>query len=39
MQGTVGELGEFGLIRELTARVPLTDAVDLGPGDDAAPAP
>lgn len=36
MQGTVGELGEFGLIRELTARVPLTDAVDLGPGDDAA---
>ncbi|AUG79832.1 thiamine monophosphate kinase [Kitasatospora sp. MMS16-BH015] len=36
MQGTVGELGEFGLIRELTARLPLTPAVDLGPGDDAA---
>lgn len=36
MQGTVGELGEFGLIRQLTARLPLTPAVDLGPGDDAA---
>ncbi|GAA2268354.1 MULTISPECIES: thiamine-phosphate kinase [Kitasatospora] len=36
MQGTVGELGEFGLIRELTARLPLTPAVELGPGDDAA---
>ncbi|PJN21283.1 thiamine-phosphate kinase [Kitasatospora sp. CB02891] len=36
MQGTVGELGEFGLIRELTARLPMTPAVELGPGDDAA---
>ena len=36
MQGTVGELGEFGLIRELTARLPRTAAVELGPGDDAA---
>ncbi|MEY9838994.1 thiamine-phosphate kinase [Streptacidiphilus sp. EB103A] len=36
MQGTVGELGEFGLIRELTARLPRTRAVELGPGDDAA---
>jgi thiamine-monophosphate kinase len=36
MQGTVGELGEFGLIRELTARLPLTSSVELGPGDDAA---
>ena len=36
MQGTVGELGEFGLIRELTARLPGTAAVELGPGDDAA---
>ncbi|PBC77644.1 thiamine-phosphate kinase [Streptomyces sp. TLI_235] len=36
MQGTVGELGEFGLIRELTARLTPTPAVDLGPGDDAA---
>ncbi|MFE0459780.1 thiamine-phosphate kinase [Kitasatospora sp. NPDC058965] len=36
MQGTVGELGEFGLIRELTARLPQTPAVELGPGDDAA---
>jgi thiamine-monophosphate kinase len=36
MQGTVGELGEFGLIRELTARLPVTAAVELGPGDDAA---
>jgi len=32
----VGELGEFGLIRELTARLPGTAAVELGPGDDAA---
>ena len=36
MQGTVGELGEFGLIRELTSRLAPTPAVDLGPGDDAA---
>ncbi|AXI79590.1 thiamine-phosphate kinase [Peterkaempfera bronchialis] len=36
MQGTVGELGEFGLIRELTARLPHNPSVALGPGDDAA---
>ena len=36
MKGTVGELGEFGLIRELTARLTTTPAVRLGPGDDAA---
>lgn len=36
MQGTVGELGEFGLIREIAARLPQTPAVELGPGDDAA---
>ncbi|NJQ02326.1 thiamine-phosphate kinase [Streptomyces zingiberis] len=36
MKGTVGELGEFGLIRELTARLTTTPAVALGPGDDAA---
>ncbi|RKN06633.1 thiamine-phosphate kinase [Streptomyces radicis] len=36
MKGSVGELGEFGLIRELTARITGTPAVRLGPGDDAA---
>lgn len=36
MKGTVGDLGEFGLIRELTQRLPSTPAVLLGPGDDAA---
>lgn len=36
MKGTVGELGEFGLIRELTARLTSTPAVRIGPGDDAA---
>src|SRR5438552_9142622 len=36
MKGTVGELGEFGLIRELTARLTTTPACLLGPGDDAA---
>ena len=36
MKGTVGELGEFGLIRELTSRLTSTPAVLLGPGDDAA---
>ncbi len=36
MKGTVGELGEFGLIRELTSRLTTTAAVKLGPGDDAA---
>ncbi|MEE1931171.1 thiamine-phosphate kinase [Streptomyces sp. TRM 70351] len=35
-RGTVGELGEFGLIRELTSRITATPAVRLGPGDDAA---
>lgn len=34
--GTVGELGEFGLIRELTSRLTSTPAVRIGPGDDAA---
>ncbi|HWM36169.1 MAG TPA: thiamine-phosphate kinase [Streptomyces sp.] len=34
--GTVGELGEFGLIRELTSRLTTTPAVRIGPGDDAA---
>lgn len=33
---TVGELGEFGLIRELTSRITPTPAVRIGPGDDAA---
>src|SRR3954463_16677135 len=36
VKGTVGELGEFGLIRELTSRLTSTPAVVLGPGDDAA---
>lgn len=36
MKGTVGELGEFGLIRELTSRLTTTPAVRIGPGDDAA---
>ncbi|MBQ0865357.1 thiamine-phosphate kinase [Streptomyces sp. A73] len=35
-KGTVGELGEFGLIRELTSRLTTTPAVRIGPGDDAA---
>jgi thiamine-monophosphate kinase len=34
--GTVGSLGEFGLIDALTARLPQHDGVLLGPGDDAA---
>jgi thiamine-monophosphate kinase len=33
---TVAELGEFGLIRELTSRLTTTPHVHLGPGDDAA---
>ncbi|REE99067.1 thiamine-phosphate kinase [Thermomonospora umbrina] len=33
---TIGELGEFGLIERLTARLPQGPAVALGPGDDAA---
>src|SRR3954452_21086777 len=36
MKGTVGELGEFGLIRELTSRLTTTPAVRVGPGDDGA---
>jgi thiamine-monophosphate kinase len=34
--GTVGSLGEFGLIAALTARLPQHAGVLLGPGDDAA---
>lgn len=33
---TVGQLGEFGLIRELTSRLTSVPAVRVGPGDDAA---
>jgi len=33
---TARDVGEFGLIAAVTARLPLTDAVLLGPGDDAA---
>lgn len=33
---TPADIGEFGLIEALTARFPTTDAVALGPGDDAA---
>jgi thiamine-monophosphate kinase len=33
---TARDLGEFGLIAAVTARLPLTEAVLLGPGDDAA---
>ncbi len=33
---SVGELGEFGLIRAVTQRLPQAWAVVLGPGDDAA---
>jgi len=33
---TVGALGEFGLIRAVTARFTQADHVELGPGDDAA---
>ena len=36
MAPTVGETGEFGLIAAVTRRFPLTAAVELGPGDDAA---
>ena len=36
MAPTVGETGEFGLIAAITRRFPLTAAVELGPGDDAA---
>ncbi len=34
--GTIGALGEFGLIREVTARLRQGKGVLLGPGDDAA---
>lgn len=34
--GTVGGLGEFGLVGAVTARFPATAAVVVGPGDDAA---
>jgi thiamine-monophosphate kinase len=33
---TARDVGEFGLIAAVTARLPMTDAVLLGPGDDAA---
>ena len=36
VSGTVGSLGEFGLIAALTARLPQHAGVLLGPGDDAA---
>lgn len=36
MAGTVGELGEFGLIAEITAGLPTADNVLVGPGDDCA---
>ncbi|MBB4933576.1 thiamine-monophosphate kinase [Lipingzhangella halophila] len=36
MAGTIGDLGEFGLIARVTARFPHSDNVILGPGDDAA---
>lgn len=34
--GTVAELGEFGLIGRITADIPPSDGVQVGPGDDAA---
>ncbi|KWX10941.1 thiamine monophosphate kinase, partial [Carbonactinospora thermoautotrophica] len=36
MDETVAQLGEFGLIDQLTARYPQGEEVLLGPGDDAA---
>ncbi len=36
MAATVGELGEFGLIAEITAGLPTTAKVLVGPGDDCA---
>lgn len=33
---TVGDLGEFGVVKRITGRLPQGDAVMLGPGDDAA---
>lgn len=35
-QPTLGEVGEFALIAAVTADLPVTDAVLVGPGDDAA---
>src|SRR5687767_3312171 len=35
-EGTLGRLGEFGLIAATVAELPQGDAVLLGPGDDAA---
>ncbi|MBI1377736.1 MAG: thiamine-phosphate kinase [Frankiales bacterium] len=35
-RGTVGELGEFGLVAAVASRFPLTADVLVGPGDDAA---
>jgi thiamine-monophosphate kinase len=35
-EGTIGGLGEFGLIAAVVAELPQADAVLLGPGDDAA---
>lgn len=36
IEETIGDLGEFGVIARLTARMPSGAAVELGPGDDAA---
>lgn len=36
MTGTVGDLGEFGLIAEIVAGLPTADHVLVGPGDDCA---
>lgn len=36
MGGSVGDLGEFGLIAEITAGLPTSDKVLVGPGDDCA---
>ncbi|MEA4943709.1 MAG: thiamine-phosphate kinase [Propionicimonas sp.] len=36
MPGTVGDLGEFGLIAEITAGLPSSQQVVVGPGDDCA---
>ena len=39
MDATVGELGEFGLIDAITARLTTSPLVLIGPGDDAAGQP
>lgn len=36
IEETIGDLGEFAVIARLSARMPMGDAVELGPGDDAA---